>query len=223
MRKAVIFDLDDTLYKEIDFLQSGFVSICNKISEHVKDSSKVIYDKLYSYYLTGEDAFYSIIVEYALYMFRKKDLINLYRNHIPNIKLSSESIKTLEQLTKDNYSIGLLTDGRSVQQYNKIKSLNLKKYISEILISEEFGSEKPNKNNYLYFSESKYSNCDKFYYVGDNVIKDFITPNSLGWTTICIKNNGQNIHKQNFNVDKKYLPHHIVNNLLDIIPLIHEK
>lgn len=223
MRKAVIFDLDDTLYKEIDFLQSGFVFISNKLSEHVEDSSKVIYDKLFSYFITGEDAFYSIIVEYDLYMFRKNDLISLYRNHIPKIKLSKETTETLQYLTKKEYFLGLLTDGRSAQQRNKIKSLNIKKYISEILISGEFGSEKPNKNNFLYFSDNKYSDCDKFYYIGDNIIKDFIFPNSLGWTTVCIKDNGQNIHKQNFNVDKKYLPHYIVKNLIDIIPIINEK
>ena len=35
-----------------------------------------------------------------------------------------------------------------------------------------------------------------FYYIGDNVVKDFIAPNQLGWTTICLLDNGQNIHKQ---------------------------
>ena len=51
--------------------------------------------------------------------------------------------------------------------------------------------------NYAYFMK-RYSYCQSFIYVGDNVKKDFITPNALGWKTICLKDDGRNIHKQDF-------------------------
>ena len=41
----------------------------------------------------------------------------------------------------------------------------------------------------------KYQEGD-FYYIGDNVIRDFVAPNQLGWTTICLRDDGRNIHKQ---------------------------
>lgn len=94
--------------------------------------------------------------------------------------------------------IGLITDGRSVQQRNKIEVLGLKRWIDEedIVISEEFGSEKPALENYAYFMK-RYLKCHDFTYVGDNLKKDFIAPNSLGWMTVCLKDDGRNIHKQN--------------------------
>lgn len=49
--------------------------------------------------------------------------------------------------------------------------------------------------NYAYFMK-RYSYCQSFIYVGDNVKKDFITPNALGWKTICIKDDGRNIHSK---------------------------
>jgi len=219
MNKAVIFDLDDTLYKEIDYLQSGFKYLSKSISKQVDEISECIYDKLLFYYNSGEDAFQNIIREYHL-IYSIRELVILYRNHMPRIKLSKETTNTLSYLIKNNCQLGLLTDGRSIQQRNKISALDLERYIKEILISDEFGSEKPDKKNYQYFCDIKYSNYDSFFYIGDNINKDFIAPNNLGWVTICIEDNGQNIHEQRFDVGKKYLPHYKVENIGQILPII---
>lgn len=49
---------------------------------------------------------------------------------------------------------------------------------------------------YLYL----FGTCFHFIYVfmiiGNNVIRDFVAPNQLGWTTICLRDDGRNIHKQ---------------------------
>ena len=75
-------------------------------------------------------------------------------------------------------------------------------FFNAIVISEEFGSEKPHINNYLYF-QNKFP--DKNYtYIGDNTSKDFVSANSLNWTTICLLDKGDNIHKQNFNVSQEF-------------------
>ena len=117
----------------------------------------------------------------------------------------------------------MLTDGRSIQQRNKIQSLGLDDYFSDIVISEEFGSEKPAMENYLYFMDKSNKNNTKYYYIGDNPPKDFISANKLGWITICLKDNGQNIHKQNFSLRKEFIPDHIINNIEDILEIIDEK
>lgn len=117
--------------------------------------------------------------------------------------------------------MGIITDGRIISQSNKIKALGLHKYISNknIIISEEIGYDKHHDNGFKLIMSSN-ANCNRFYYIGDNLTKDFYWPNKLGWTTICIRDNGQNIHQQDFNIDKEYLPHHIIHNFSEIIPLI---
>ena len=60
----------------------------------------------------------------------------------------------------------------------------------------------------------------KFYYIGDNTAKDFFWPNKLGWTTICIADDGRNKHKQNFGLQNDYLPDIIVDNIYDILEFI---
>ena len=81
MNKAVIFDLDDTLYKEIDYLQSGFKYLSKSISKQVDEMSECIYEKLLLYYNSGENAFQKIIREYNL-IYSVRELEILYRNHI---------------------------------------------------------------------------------------------------------------------------------------------
>ena len=64
-------------------------------------------------------------------------------------------------------NLGIITDGYSIPQRNKFCALQLDRFIKEddLIISEEFGTEKPSKKNYLFF-QHKYVNAD-FVYVGD--------------------------------------------------------
>lgn len=214
---CVIFDLDDTLYKEIDYLKSAYREIALLVEQFT--SLKNIYRRMYNAYLSQKDVF-QILVELTDHQITKEYFIQMYRNHVPDISLNKETKKCLDVLREEETIIGLITDGRSVTQRNKIEALGLNMWIdnSNIVISEEFGSEKPSASNYLYF-ENKYPQS-KFVYVGDNIKKDFVTPNILKWNTICLLDNGQNIHKQSMDVEKEYLPNYYVDIISDILKLI---
>ena len=73
---------------------------------------------------------------------------------------------------------------------------------------------------YLFFSKIAFPNSKVFYYVGDNTKKDFVTPNKLGWKTICLKDQGKNIHKQNLRLGNKYLPMSMVDEFQEIIKIV---
>ena len=90
---------------------------------------------------------------------------------------------------------------------------------SNIIISEVIGCDKHHANGFQLIMRQN-PNCSKFFYIGDNTSKDFYWPNKLGWTTICLKDNGKNIHQQNFDIEFEYKPQHIIHNFSDIIPLI---
>jgi putative hydrolase of the HAD superfamily len=59
-----------------------------------------------------------------------------------------------------------------------------------------------------------------YYYIGDNPAKDFQAPNHLGWTTICLLDDGRNIHPQDFTLSPQMLPQHIVPQLTEIENII---
>lgn len=208
---VVVFDLDDTLYKEIDFVKSAFREIASKIG------FPSAYNFMLEVYNKGENAFQEVIAKYNL-KYKIPELLSIYRNHLPEIHLDNDAATFLNALKERKVVLGLITDGRTLQQKNKIKALRLDDYIptKNIIISEEFGHSKPDKEGFVYFMKT-YPN-EKYVYVGDNTSKDFIAPNSLGWRTICLIDNGENIHKQDFSLDKKFLPAIKIHHLTELLP-----
>ncbi len=215
---VLVFDLDDTLYNEIDFLKSAFSEIALKIANEINIDYVEIFCQMQSFYYDNTNVFKETIKKYNA-PFSIEELLHIYRNHKPKIKLSQDKINLLNMLKSMNISLGLLTDGRSIQQRNKIEALGLDDWFSEVVISEEFGSEKPHVENYKYFE--KVFGKGKYYYIGDNIKKDFITPNSINWTTICLQDNGVNIHKQGMHfIDEKYLAKYTILKLPEVLNIV---
>jgi len=198
----IVFDLDDTLYKEIDFVKSAYVYINNYINSRFNiDLSKNI-----KKCLAREANFFDLINSKLLpdQNFPIEKYLELYRFHYPDIKLSKDTSVFLEKILSHNIDFSIITDGRSISQRNKIKALGLYDLVKNIIISEETGFEKPHLNNFKILNRI-YSN-KKLIYIADNTSKDFLAPNSLNWDTICLINNKQNIHPQDFNLNIDYLP-----------------
>lgn len=215
--KVVVFDLDDTLYKEIDFLKSAYLEIANLIES--KYHKIHVYEFMIKCYSEKKNVFSELNNHYSLDI-PLKEYISIYRSHLPNLKLKEDIRETLQLLKNHSIILGILTDGRSFSQKNKIKALNLNDFFKEdnILISEEFGSEKPSLENYKFF-QNKYPEAS-YYYVGDNTNKDFIGANKLNWTTICLLDNGENIHKQDFMLNDEFLPTYQVDKIKDLIHIL---
>lgn len=210
MMRVICFDLDDTLYKEIDYLKSAYREIAEYSAEYCYGCSVTVsvlahkaYEVMLSAYHEGGNAFEELNKFLGLNL-PISDYLSIYRNHKPKIALSEDVVRILDTLKYEDAKIGLITDGRCVQQRNKIEALGLGRWIEneDVVISEEFGSEKPALANYKYFMK-RYPKCHDFTYVGDNLNKDFIAPNSLGWMTICLKDDGRNIHRQEFSTVKE--------------------
>ena len=194
----MVFDLDDTLYKEQDYLLSAYREIAERIGDRVTRKQGVqedrIFDQMLRWRQEGENVFQCLIDTYGLDM-TVDDLLTVYRSHVPAIRLDEETKHLLDYLHRIAV-IGLITDGRSLTQRHKIEALGLSAYMDEedILISEETGFEKPSEVPYRDFM-ARYPACT-YYYIGDNPAKDFVAPERLGWTSICLLDDGRNIHPQ---------------------------
>ena len=88
----------------------------------------------------------------------------------------------------------------------------------DILISEETGFEKPSDEPFRHFMERYPSRT--YYYIGDNPAKDFVSPNRLSWTTVCLLDDGRNIHPQDFSLSQQMLPQHRISQLSEIENII---
>jgi putative hydrolase of the HAD superfamily len=208
----VVFDLDDTLYSEIDFLKSAY----NYIATHIDPlNAGNLYSKMLSLYNDKQNVFKFLSEIYPEY--NVGILLDLYRNHIPNINLKKGAVDLLNQCVLKGCKLGLLTDGRSITQRNKIRQLSIEHFFDNIIISEEFGSEKPSLKNFETFMKNVDFN---YFYVADNTRKDFIGPNMLGWKTICLLDDGYNINKQCFSLPAEFLPQITISGLNELNNLL---
>ncbi|BDQ13359.1 HAD family hydrolase [Sediminibacterium sp. TEGAF015] len=205
IKNTFVFDLDDTLYPEIDFETSGIKFVYNKLGV-----SSINLEKL----LSNRNNWVQIILDELGCSISKDQLLLLYRNHTPDIILYEDAKRLLMKLynVTDLY---LITDGRSTTQRAKLRSLGIEYMFQKIIISEEINSEKPAKKNFL--SVMDYKSKGQYVYIADNVKKDFVTPKQLGWKTICLLDRGCNIHKQSFDFPENFLPHNTINSFDQIV------
>ena len=216
--KVIVFDLDDTLYKEIDFLKSAYREIANFFCDQYGIYG--LWGEMLRYYGEGKDVFQELINLYNRDV-TKDFLIEMYRNHMPEINLDDETKCVLDYIKANpTCSIGLITDGREVTQTNKIDALGLLDYVDDtnIFISETWQHDKID-GFVCSMIEEMYPNCN-YVYVGDNPQKDFLAPNQRGWDTICLLDNGRNIHKQVFDLAPDYLPKYRIRSMTDLKGII---
>ena len=215
-KKIVVFDLDDTLYKEWDYVKSGYHFIANQLANQ-QVTADVIYQELLAEKKQNGAPFGMVLKKYG---FRNnvEELKVWYYNHRSSIVLDSDTQYTLTELKKRGVVLGIISDGRTDCQGNKIQALGLLKWIdkTDIIINNQEERKKPDMQSFRTF-EGKYGKDADYWYVGDNTGKDFVAPNVLGWTTVCLKNDGRNVHIQDFTLERVGMPEIIIDNLKELL------
>ena len=65
-KQVVCFDLDDTLYKEIDFLKSGYRKVAELVEKRFHHDAHEVYAQLLLWYYRGENAFVKLNEVYGI-------------------------------------------------------------------------------------------------------------------------------------------------------------
>lgn len=180
---AVIFDLDDTLYSEKEYVRSGY----KKIAEYFKMPK--MEDELWAVFEQGGKAIDEVLTAHAL-IEKREETLKIYRSQKPDIHLYDGVSDMIERIRKTK-KIGIITDGRPEGQREKLKALGLMSIVDEIIITDELGGtkyRKPNKTAFVKMQETFGVEFAEMCYIGDNIKKDFIAPKLLGMRCIWIRN-----------------------------------
>ncbi len=175
---VVVFDLDDTLYDEVDFVKSGF----SEISRYL--GSNDYFDFMWREFLeNGSGKIFDKLIEKFDLNIDVKKLIEIYRFHNPDISLREDSKDILKTLKK---KLSLITDGHYITQQNKFRALGLGEYINYPIFTDFYHTSKLDEKPFLMIM-NKFKD-DEFVYVADNPKKDFFVPKRLGWKSVRFKN-----------------------------------
>ena len=181
--KGIIFDLDDTLYSEKEYVKSGYKVVSDFLGGGYED-------KLWMYFCSGVSAIDMLLREIG----RESDkdiVLNIYHNHEPHIHLYDGVIELIKQMKLKKKKVGIISDGTPDRQRRKIKALGLEKIIDDIIITDELGGiqfRKPCDIAFRILQKRWELSANEMIYIADNPRKDFQAPRQLGMKSILLMN-----------------------------------
>ena len=188
--KAIVFDLDDTLYSERDFVLSGFQAVATWASVNLGISESIGSATLFQLYSEGvrNNTFDRWLTIHGVDTKIVPKLLDIYRQHPPNISPFPEAIDLLKTLAQ-SYQIGLVSDGYLAVQQGKWAALGLDPFFDAVVFSDSLGREnwKPSMAPFKLVLEQLNRSPQFSVYIGDNPRKDFFGARQLGMYTIQFK------------------------------------
>ncbi len=201
--KYAVFDLDDTLYPELDYCLSGFRAVAEDVSARFELETEEVFSIFWDVFTGGgKNRVFNIALEKLGISYCQEDiscLVELYRSHPPEITLPNETRDVLECL-KLKVKLALLTDGYMPAQRLKVQSLAIEDYFDKTVYTELLGRDKwkPSPAGFEEIMRHNKFSPSEYVYIADNPKKDFNAPKQLGWRSVWLKNSRSVHYKKSY-------------------------
>jgi putative hydrolase of the HAD superfamily len=200
--ELAVFDLDDTLYPEIEYVTSGFRAVASAITDHDDLRDRYVADLLRLFWQHPLGVFDRFVSELAAggARHRAPDLVEVYRSHPPTaLHLYPDVLPTLRHLRQGGIRTAVVTDGRASSQIAKVEALGLEPEVDAIIVTDALAEGrahwKPSPHAFALLLTKFRAEPSRSFYVGDNPEKDFQGPLSLGMQSFFIeRTNGLRKH-----------------------------
>jgi putative hydrolase of the HAD superfamily len=226
MIKAVFFDIDDTLYDT-----SGFARLARRAAINVMIDAGLPLSSDEAYKLLKEiikekgsnyDKHFNILTK-RVFGEEKPLLIALGMITYHNVKfallrLFPKTPSTLIYLKSKGYHLGVISDGITIKQWEKLIRLGLHHFFDEVVTSEEAGVEKPDEKIFRLALDRMECQPNKSIMIGNKFNKDIIGAINIGMSAILVNSKLTSDEKEY--LEENNIELDVVSNIGDIIELL---
>ncbi len=189
--RAVVFDIDDTLCLERDYVRSGYRAVAEALrlklgrDEPPELFQSWLWRRFHANRHAGAIDALNEEMKLGLSADDISELVNIYREHLPAVEPLPHAAGMLSVLHAE-FRLGVVSDGYLPGQRLKFESLKLGRFFDAVVFTEQLGREcwKPSPAAFEKISELLGVPHELCAYVGDNSSKDFVSPNKLGWLSV---------------------------------------
>jgi len=190
--EAIVFDLDDTLYSEHEYVESGLRAASEWwVGER---GGAPFFARAWELFEAGTRGnLFNLCLEEQGVSAEPgliKGLVEAYRSHSPQIELFADASWVLSELA--GRRLALITDGYLVAQRAKVAALEIAPRFEVVVFTDELGREfwKPDPAAFQRVMREMDVPGSACIYIGDNPTKDFVGCKRLGWRTVHVDREG---------------------------------
>lgn len=216
MIKAVLIDIDDTIFDFEKCSKNSFLKTLEKFNLKFKEEDFSYFNKvndiLWTKQKLGEINIKEVFIKRDYQMGKyfnldiEKGLFNdLFVKFLYDEIEMVDGIEDLLLYLSDKYKIFTASNGIFKMQENRLKKSNLDKYFDKIFVSDKIGFEKPDKKFFQKIMDLiKFSN-DDLIMIGDSIKSDIIGAKNSKIKSIYFNKEDKKISDKNFTYQVKNL------------------
>ncbi len=220
----MFFDVDDTLFDTTALVRKARM---NAVKAMVKCGLPFKEDQLH-------DALMKIVVKYGPnygqhfdrlleWLHCERDpkviaagVVAYHDAEVAYLKPDQDVLRTLMALKEKEYRIGIVSNGKTIKQWEKIVRLGLQDIPEVVVISEEAGFEKPDARIFEVALKRLKLKPEEAAYVGDIVEADVLGANAAGLFSILLTRRKREARK----VAKEMTPKATIRRISDLLSLL---
>ncbi|MCK9151596.1 TIGR02253 family HAD-type hydrolase [Methanobacterium alcaliphilum] len=222
MLKAVFFDIDDTLYDT-----SGFAKLARNAALDMMIDAGLPLTTSEAYDLLREiiaqkgsnyDKHFNVLTK-TVFGEEKPLLIALGMINYHNVKFAllrpfPRTTSTLIDLTSKGYRLGVISNGITIKQWEKLIRLGIYNFFEEVVTSDEVGFEKPHSRIFEEALNRMGCKAEKSIMIGNKFNEDIMGAVNAGMSAILV--NSQLTKEEKDLIEKEKLDVRVIADISDL-------
>lgn len=200
--KAVLFDLDNTLFAVEQYFSGAFSDVADYLKEKYQLSAEEIYNKLMGIW-KEKTSMYAHLFDDLLGELSLEDelenVIRIFNEYEGELEPYPDTIPLLNKLKQAELKLGIITDGNTQRQMRKINSLGIAPFFDVIILTKAIGRSKLTEVPFRKALDELETSPECSFFVGDNPHLDFKGAKQAGMKTVrLLKGEFKNTRKNEY-------------------------